>query len=73
MSELIFVNDVIEYDEKIAVGKEDGERDIAPKKYSGKKVKSDKFKDSYFAFYDDVKSPVGKCSFCSPNSYLSRF
>lgn len=56
MSDLIFVNDVIEYDDEIVLGKEDGEKDIVPKKkYSIKPVKNDKFKDKYFAYYDDIK------------------
>ena len=56
MSDYIIVNDIIKYEDDVMVGDESSERDVAPKKsYKKAPVKKDKFKESYFVFYDDIK------------------
>ena len=56
MKDYVIVNDVIEYDEEVKAGDECSESDLAPKKsYKKAPVKKDKFKESYFGYYDDIK------------------
>lgn len=56
MADYVIVNDIIQYEDELIVGGECGENDVAPKKtYTPRPVKKDKFKETYFGYYDDIK------------------